>query len=99
MDKNVFQPLVVLEKKPISSKFEEVRVMLPQPKKEGDPETPEAELEEGEEREEKVVKPFVKIVDKRKTSHVDRTAILRRLREQMVVKNKAIETKKSFFII
>jgi hypothetical protein len=90
MNKSVFQPLVVLEKKPISLKFEEVRVMLPQPKKEGDPETPESPLsplEEGEEREPKVVKPFVKIVDKRKTSNVDRTAILRRLREQMVVKN------------
>lgn len=87
MNKSVFQPLVVLEKKPISLKFEEVRVMLPQPKKEDAPETPEPELEEGEIREAKIEKPFVKIVDKRKTSHIDRNAILRRLREQMVVKN------------
>jgi hypothetical protein len=91
MNKSVFQPLVVLEKKPISLKFEEVRVMLPQPKKEGETEStpliPSSPLEEGEEREPNVVKPFVKIVDKRKTSNVDRTAILRRLREQMVVKN------------
>jgi hypothetical protein len=93
MNKSVFQPLVVLEKKPISLKFEEVRVMLPQPKKDGEPESPLSTLstlgtlEEGEEREPYVAKTFVKIVDKRKTSNVDRTAVLRRLREQMVVKN------------
>ena len=83
MSKLPFQALVVLEKKPISLKFEETRVIL-QPKD-------KLELEEGEVGEttpSPEVKPnVVKIVDKRKTSHVDRMEILNRSRNFMVVKN------------
>jgi hypothetical protein len=79
MNNSVFQPLVVLEKKPISIKFEEVRLTFQKP---GNDISEETMREENPQP-----KTFVQIIDRRKTSHIDRNAILIRLRDKMVVKN------------
>jgi hypothetical protein len=85
MDKNVFQPLVVLEKKPIAKKFEEVRVAFVKPS-----EQPIIENEEpSEEPTEETSQPVenVEILDRRKTSRLDRKLIMQRLKNKRVTKN------------
>lgn len=91
MDKNVFQPLVVLEKKPIAKKFEEVRVAFVKPSEEPINETVEPSEETGEpiENVEKNVESYqmIEILDRRKTSRLDRKLILNRLKNKRATKN------------
>lgn len=87
MDKNVFQPLVVLEKKPIAKKFEEVRVAFVKPN-----EQPISENEEPSEPTENNVNPvessqMIEILDRRKTSRLDRKLIMNRLKNKRATKN------------
>lgn len=94
MSKLPFQPLVVLEKKPISFKYEEISYAF-----EPGPNVPSknasdksSELEEGEvlEAGEDVVLPKkseVKILDKRKSSKLDIELILNRMRDHLDVKD------------
>ena len=83
----IFQPLEILEKKPIPKQFERVKLFYK--RKEGidvDEETdvPEKPVEEVEEP---MVEPkTIKVVDRRKDKLVDREAILNRLRPQMDVR-------------
>jgi len=87
MNKNVFQPLVVLEKKPIAKKFEEVRVAFVKPSEE-----PINETEEPSEPTENNVNPvessqMIEILDRRKTSRLDRKLIINRLKNKRATKN------------
>ena len=89
MDKNVFQPLVVLEKKPIAKKFEEVRVAFVKPSEEPIIENEEPSEEPTEEPTEETSQPVenVEILDRRKTSRLDRKLIMQRLKNKRVTKN------------
>jgi hypothetical protein len=91
MDKNVFQPLVVLEKKPIAKKFEEVRVAFVNPIEESINESGEP-IEEPSEPTENNVNPvessqMIEILDRRKTSRLDRKLIMNRLKNKRATKN------------
>ena len=87
MDKNVFQPLVVLEKKPIAKKIKEVRVAFVKPS-----EQPISENEEPSETTENNENPvessqMIEILDRRKTSRLDRKLIMNRLKNKRATKN------------
>jgi hypothetical protein len=91
MDKNVFQPLVVLEKKPIAKKFEEVRVAFIKPGEHPiiEEQEPSEEPSEPVENVEKNVESsqMVEILDRRKTSRLDRKLIMNRLKNKRATKN------------
>ena len=91
MDKNVFQPLVVLEKKPIAKKFEEVRVAFVKPNEQPISENEELSEESSEpiENIEKNVESsqMIEILDRRKTSRLDRKLIMNRLKNKRATKN------------
>jgi hypothetical protein len=93
MEKNVFQPLVVLEKKPVAKKFEEVRVAFVKPTEELiDIET--EELGEPIENIEKNVESsqMIEILDRRKTSRLDRKLIMNRLKNKRATKNTLVSS-------
>ena len=83
----IFQPLEILEKKPIPKQFERVKLFYKRNEDiDVDEETdvPEKPVEEVEEP---MVEPkTIKVVDRRKDKLVDREAILNRLRPQMDVR-------------
>lgn len=89
MSNKPFQPLVVLEKKPISFKYEEVNYKY----QDGPTEKKDSDVEEGEvvEKEGEVVQANapneMKILDKRKTSKIDIKRVLARLSEHLDVKD------------
>uniref|UniRef100_A0A6C0DCC2 DOD-type homing endonuclease domain-containing protein n=1 Tax=viral metagenome TaxID=1070528 RepID=A0A6C0DCC2_9ZZZZ len=91
MDKNVFQPLVVLEKKPIAKKFEEVRVAFVKPIEESIDEPGEPNEEPSEPTENNVnpveSSQMIEILDRRKTSRLDRKLIMNRLKNKRATKN------------
>jgi hypothetical protein len=91
MDKNVFQPLVVLEKKPIAKKFEEVRVAFVKPNEQPISENEEPSEEPSEPTENNVnpveSSPMIEILDRRKTSRLDRKLIMNRLKNKRATKN------------
>jgi len=83
MSNKPFQPLVVLEKKPTSFKYEEVNYQY-----KNKPSEEKKEVEEGEEAGEPVkTAPEMKILDKRRTSTIDIKRILNRLSEHLEVKD------------
>ena len=92
MSKLPFQPLVVLEKKPISLKYQEISYAF-EPASTTSNKAGPIELEEGEVDEEVVVpknepqKVEVKILDKRKSSKLDIELILNRMRDHLDVKD------------
>jgi hypothetical protein len=97
---NVFQPLEMLEKRPIPIPYEKVNIRFPK-KKTDDKEIQKEELKEEilviDEKEDIVEKPVklnITVLDKRRQSRVDREAILKRIRPHMEVKV-IDETKKS----
>lgn len=91
MDNIPFQPLDILENKPIPKKMEEIRIGIKkelneeekriEEEKSDKPEKPELE----EEITELAPRVKTKIVDKRRTSNIDRDEILNRIRGQLSV--------------
>jgi len=82
INKTVFQPLVVLEKKPLASRFQEVRIEFQNPNN-------EELIDQTEEKTNDVVESSqnVEFLDRRKSSNIDRNIILQRLKEKRTVKN------------
>ena len=91
MDNIPFQPLDILENRPIPKKMEEIRIGLKKGINEEEKVNEEEKTEKGEnqELEEEIseVAPRVKtkIVDKRRSSNIDRDEILNRIRGQLSV--------------
>jgi len=83
-DSNVFQPLEILEKRPIPLPYERINIQYK--KKEDNIQDEESNIGDTEPIVEESLKMNVKIVDKRRTSNVDREAILKRIRPTMSVK-------------
>ena len=83
----IFQPLEILEKKPIPKQFERVKLFYKRKEDivvDEETDVPEKPVEEVEEP---MVEPkTIKVVDRRKDKLVDREAILNRLRPQMDVR-------------
>jgi len=100
MNNKVFQPLVVLEKKPIATKFQDVRVAfqkMEETMEQIQQEESQQEIDEtNEENPEKTTEnqpkniegsQMIEIIDRRKTSVIDRNVILQRLKDRRVVNN------------
>jgi hypothetical protein len=89
MSNKPFQPLVVLEKKPISFKYEEVNYKY----QDGPTEKKDSDVEEGEVVDKGLVTVpgpgpnEMKILDKRKTSKIDIKRVLARLSDHLDVKD------------
>ena len=89
---NVFQPLEMLEKRPMPIPYEKVNIRFP--KKKTDDEEIQKEglkeeiliIDEKEDIVEKPVKLNISVLDRRRQSRVDREAILKRIRPHMEVK-------------
>jgi len=88
-----FRPLVILEKKPILTKFEGVKINLQRPMKEVAFEREEAEEGQEVDVEEKAESGLehgqVRIKDRRKKSRIDRDLILKKIMGSTMVKTKS----------